>query len=77
MVREGIAGYNAGKCNGCDDITSPFVLLLQKPRCWWKRHIGHRMCVRFFSETVLRGIFYARITLRHYTAMQISLDVKC
>jgi len=23
MLREGIVGYSAGKCNGCDDITSP------------------------------------------------------
>jgi hypothetical protein len=46
-VRIGIFGYGAGK-------SLPFVLLLQRPECWWKRHIGHRMCVRFFSETVFR-----------------------
>jgi hypothetical protein len=35
------------------------------------------MCAKFFSETYLRGAFYARITFRQYAAMHVSLDVKC
>jgi hypothetical protein len=39
-----------------------------------KAYWAQNLC-QVFTETYLRGVFYARITFRQYAAMHVNLDV--